>query len=111
MVPAMRIIFCMLALSSCMEVHEAMNGNEKLPGDHFWDAEEAEREYFAIGQAITEAEEKLKQAQTRLHTVQAVYDRFSGTPGVAAVVRRAYETEENILKQLNQLLNPYRLPE
>ncbi len=40
----------------------AMNGNEELPGDHFWDAEEAEQEYYEVGRRIAEAEEKAKEA-------------------------------------------------
>ncbi len=88
-----------------------MNGDEELPSDHFWDSEEAEQEYDAIGQAIAEAEEKLSEAQSRLLTVQAVYDSFSGTPGVAAVVRRfSWEEEESVLNLLNEALNPYWLP-
>jgi hypothetical protein len=35
-----------------------MNGNEDLPGDHFWDAEEAEQEYYALGRALAEVEER-----------------------------------------------------
>src|SRR5258708_12678589 len=66
----------------------AMNGNEDLPGDHFWDSEEAEQEYYAVGQAIAKAEEKLKQAQGRLLTVQAVYNRFAETPGATCVIRK-----------------------
>src|SRR5947209_6673781 len=89
-----------------------MNGNEELPSDHFWDTEEAEEEYYSVGRAIAEAKEKLSEAQSRQHTVQAVYDCFSDTPGVRAVVRRSsWETEESALNQLNQALNPYWLPE
>jgi hypothetical protein len=86
-----------------------MNGNHGLPGDHFWDSEEAEQEYYAVKRGITEAEEKLKRAQARLHTVQTVYDRFSGTPGIAAVEYRGIAL--NVLDQLNEALNPYWLPE
>ncbi len=89
-----------------------MNSNEELPSDHFWNSDEAEQEYYAVGQAITDTEEKLKHAQAQLHTVQAVYDHFSGVPGVAVVLResnpsRSREWED---EDLNQALNPYWLP-
>jgi hypothetical protein len=91
------------------EAREAVNGNEELLTDHFWDSEEAEQEYYAVGQYIVEAEEKLAEAQSRLLTVQAVYDCFAG--GAWAVVRRFYsDTKENVLHNLNQALNPYWLP-
>ena len=77
----------------------------------FWDSEEAEQEYDAVGQAIAEAEERLAEAQSNLLTVQAVYDSFSGTLGVCHVVRRSsWQKEERVLNLLNQALNPYWLP-
>ena len=88
-----------------------MDSADELPDDYFLDADEAEQEYYAAGPAIRDAEEKLKLAQARLHTVQAVYNRFAGTPGVAAVARRSsWDKEENVLNQLNLALNPYWLP-
>src|SRR6266567_6761338 len=86
-----------------------MNGDEKLPSEHFWDTEEAEKKYYGVGQSIVEAEEKLTEAQSRLLSVQAVYERFAG--GASAVVRRYYsDTEESVLHNLNHTLNPYWLP-
>src|SRR5258708_16883723 len=94
-----------------------MNSDEELPGDHFWDLEEAEREYYAIGQALADAqerqEEKLAEPQKRLLTILDVYNRFSKTPGVAVVVGRSipYPNWEREDKELNHALNPYWLPE
>lgn len=91
----------------------AVNDNEELPTNYFWDTEEAEKEYYAVGQGLAEAEEKLKRAHARLLIVQTVYDRFSDTLGVAAVKNRgskySYE-EESIFNTLNLALNPYWLP-
>ena len=98
-----------------------MNGNDELPSGHFWDSEEAEQEYYAVGGGIAEAKEKLKRSQGRLLTVQAVFDRFWDTPGVAAVEDRGIGyryrgtlyslLEEKLLDHLNEALNPYWLPE
>jgi hypothetical protein len=70
-----------------VEADEAMNGNGKLPDEHFWDSEEAEQEYHAVEQGIAKAEERLKRAQVRLLTVNAVANRFAGTPGAVSVVK------------------------
>lgn len=98
-----------------------MNGNNELSAGHFWDSMEAEKEYHAVGRGIAEAKEKLKQMQARQLTVQAVFDRFWDTPGIAAVEDRGISyryrgtlyglLEENILDHLNEALNPYWLPD
>src|SRR6266699_4775099 len=91
-----------------------MNGSDELSADHFWDAEDAEKEYHRVERGLAEAGKSLERAQGRLLTVQAVYDLFSDTLGVAAVENRgskySYE-EESILNALNLALNPYWLPE
>lgn len=76
--------------------------SDELPPNHFWDSEEAEQEYYELGQALAQAQEKqqekLSVPQSRLHTHMAVYNCFSGVPGVA------YED-----KALSDALNPYWL--
>jgi hypothetical protein len=98
-----------------------MNGNDELPGEHFWDTEAAEQEYHAVEQGIAEAEERLRRAQARLLTVDTVANRFAGTPGAVSVMRPSlsvfssdptYRNEaiKRDLASLNHALNPYWLP-
>lgn len=89
--------------------------SDELPPDHFWDSAEAEQEYYELVEAIAQAQEKLQEKlsapQSRLLTHQAVYNCFSGVPGVAAALSgsstsasREYED-----KALSDALNPYWL--
>src|SRR5947209_1016534 len=98
-----------------------MNGSGELPPGHFWDSEDAEQEYHAVVQGIAEAEERLKRAQTRLLIVDAVANRFAGTPGAVSVMRPDLNTFSSDptyrngaikrdLASLNHALNPYWLP-
>src|SRR5437588_2652396 len=54
-----------------------MNGNEDLPGDHFWDSGDAEQQYYAVGQAIAKAEQRAREADIRSHCefILALYFR------------------------------------
>ena len=83
-----------------------MNGNDELPAGHFWDPEEAKREYYKVETGLDEAKEKLWQAQARLQTVRAVHDCFLATPSIVVFEPRSID-----LDHLNVALNPYWLPE
>jgi len=91
--------------------------SDELPPDHFWDSGEAEQEYYELVQAIAQAQEKqqekLSVPQSNLLTHQAVYNCFSGVPGIAAALRGSstYTSREYEDKALSDALNPYWLNE
>jgi hypothetical protein len=93
------IVMTLATSSSFAEVCDAMQRNDELPAGHFWDSEQAKKEYYKVEAGLDEAKEKLKQTQARLHTVRAV-------AAVAAIEYRSIG-----LNYLNKVLNPYWLPE
>src|SRR6266702_1309768 len=86
------------------KVCNAMNGNDELPAGHFWDPEEAKREYYKVETGLDETKEKLWQAQARLQIVRVVHDCFLATPSIVVFEPRSID-----LDHLNVALNPYWL--
>src|SRR6266705_6899055 len=94
-----------------------MNGDDELPSDYFWASEEAEQEYYAVGQAIAEAEEKLAMARGRMLAASAIADAFPHALNVSSK-HHGYSyvyapSPDNCLPKdydpLNHALNPYWL--